>query len=151
MRGVVTLAAAFIIPADTPHREVLLLIALAVVGGTLFVQGLTLPWLTRRLDVPAPDPAKDALARATLLEQASQAGLSRLSEMDGDDPHGVCDLVRKRIDERNFAAWEQLGTVGGQESPSEAYARVRLAMLEAERERVPRGAFGGRSALGSGQ
>lgn len=43
MRGVVTLAAAFIIPADTPHREVLLLIALAVVGGTLFVQGLTLP------------------------------------------------------------------------------------------------------------
>ena len=61
MRGVVTLAAAFIIPTDVPYREVLLLIALSVVAGTLFLQGLTLPWLTRRLDVESPDPASDAL------------------------------------------------------------------------------------------
>ena len=64
MRGVVTLAAAFIIPADTPHRDVLLLIAFTVVAGTLFIQGFSLPWLTRRLDVRPPDPAADALARA---------------------------------------------------------------------------------------
>ena len=43
MRGVVTLAAAFVIPADFEHREVLLLIAFTVVAGTLFLQGLTLP------------------------------------------------------------------------------------------------------------
>ena len=43
MRGVVTLAAAFVIPEDAPHREVLLLVAFTVVAGTLLVQGLTLP------------------------------------------------------------------------------------------------------------
>ena len=87
MRGVVTLAAAFIIPADTPDREVLLLIAFTVVAGTLFIQGLSLPWLARRLQVPAPDPLEDALARATVLQQASKAGFKRLDELEYDDPH----------------------------------------------------------------
>ena len=45
MRGVVTLAAAFVIPESTEHREILLLIAFTVVAGTLFLQGLTLPWV----------------------------------------------------------------------------------------------------------
>ena len=40
---VVTLAAAFVIPPETPHREILLLIAFAVVAGTLFIQGLSFP------------------------------------------------------------------------------------------------------------
>lgn len=136
MRGVVTLAAAFLIPSGTPHREVLLLVAFTVVAGTLFLQGLTLPWLTRRLDVPAPDPAQDALARATLLQQAGEAGLARLDDLEYDDPHGVCTLVRRRIEERNFAAWERLGTAGDREAPSVLYARVRLEMLQAERSRV---------------
>ena len=58
MRGVVTLAAAFVIPEDTPHREVLLLMAFTVVAGTLFIQGMSLPWLARRLRVPGPGPAR---------------------------------------------------------------------------------------------
>ena len=58
MRGVVTLAAAFVIPEDFEHREVLLLIAFTVTAATLFGQGLTLPWLARRLQVPAPDPGR---------------------------------------------------------------------------------------------
>lgn len=136
MRGVVTLAAAFIIPVDTPHRDVLLLIAFTVVAGTLFIQGFSLPWLTRRLDVRPPDPAADALARATLLQQASHAGFKRLGELEYDDPQGVCDLIRSRIEQRTFAAWEQLGTVSDAEAPSELYARVRLEMINAERKRV---------------
>ena len=136
MRGVVTLAAAFVIPEDTPHREVLLLMAFTVVAGTLFIQGMSLPWLARRLRVPGPDPAEDALARATLLQQASKAALHRLDELEYDDPQGVVDLIRQRLDQRNFAAWERLGTVADQESPSDLYARIRLSMLEAERERV---------------
>ena len=91
MRGVVTLAAAFVIPEDAPHREVLLLVAFTVVAGTLFLQGLTLPLLTRLLDVPAPDPAEDALARAALLQQAADAGPRRLDELEYDDHHGVSD------------------------------------------------------------
>ncbi len=136
MRGVVTLAAAFVIPDDTPHREVLLLIAFTVVAGTLFVQGLSLPVLARRLRVPAPDPMDDALARATLLQQASKAGYKVLQDLEYDDPQGVVKLVKQRIEQRNFAAWERLGTQSDVETPSELYARVRLAMIEAERRRV---------------
>jgi len=136
MRGVVTLAAAFVIPEDTPNREVLLMMAFTVVAGTLFIQGMSLPWLARRLRVPGPDPAEDALARATLLQQASKAALHRLDDLEYDDSQGVVDLIRQRLDQRNFAAWERLGTTSEREAPSDLYARVRLAMLEAERERV---------------
>ena len=136
MRGVVTLAAAFVIPATTPHREVLLLASFTVVAGTLLLQGLTLPWLARLLDVPPPDPMEDALARATLLQQASKAGEHRLEELDYEDPHGVVDLIKQRVEQRNFAAWERLGTTADQETPSELYARVRDAMIAAERQRV---------------
>jgi Na+/H+ antiporter len=136
MRGVVTLAAAFVIPEEAEHREVLLLIAFTVVAGTLFIQGLSLPWVARRLRVPSPDPLEDALARAALLQQASKAGFVALDELEHDDPHGVGELIRQRVDQRNFAAWERLSTTPGQESPSALYARARLAMIDAERRRV---------------
>ena len=136
MRGVVTLAAAFIIPEDWEHREVLLLVAFTVVAGTLFLQGATLPLLTRLLDVPAPDPAEDALARAALLQQAADAGLARLDELDYDDHHGVSEQIRSRLDQRSFAAWEQLATVEDEETPSQLYARIRQEMIDAERAKV---------------
>lgn len=136
MRGVVTLAAAFVIPEETPYRQVLLLAAFTVVAGTLFVQGTSLPWLARRLDVLPPDPLEDALARATLLQQASKAAERRLAELEVEDPHGVIAAIRQRSEQRNFAAWEQLGTRDGQETPSELYARVRTELLAAERARV---------------
>ena len=92
--------------------------------------------LARRLRVPSPDPMEDALARATLLQQASKAGFKVLQKLEYDDPQGVVKLVKQRIEQRNFAAWERLGTQADMETPSELYARVRLAMLEAERTRV---------------
>lgn len=138
MRGVVTLAAAFTVPEHTEHREVLLLIAFTVVAGTLLGQGLTLPLLARRLRVPSPDPHDDALARATLLQQAGKAGFHRLEELaaETEDPHGVRDLIIQRLEQRNFAAWERLGTTAGEESPSDLYARWRGEMIDAERRRV---------------
>jgi Na+/H+ antiporter len=135
MRGVVTLAAAFVIPASTPHRDVLLLIAFTVTAGTLFIQGLSLPWLARRLKVPSPDPAADALARANLLHQAGQAGLARLDELEEDDPHAVSEQIRDRVLRRDNAAWERLGA-SDKETPSDVYARRRKLMIDAERERV---------------
>jgi CPA1 family monovalent cation:H+ antiporter len=136
MRGVVTLAAAFVIPKEAEYREILVLIAFAVVAGTLFIQGLSLPWVARRLRVPSPDPMDDALARATILQQASKAGYEELDRMEYDDPHGVGDLIRQQTDQRNFAAWERLGTTADEETPSETYSRVRRAMIDAERRRV---------------
>lgn len=138
MRGVVTLAAAFAIPGSFPHREVLILVAFTVAAATLLGQGLTLPWLARKLDLPGPDPRQDALARATLFQDASVAGLAELERHAGEeDPYGIVDSLRRRVEQRDFAAWERLGRVGPETAaPSEAYARLRLKMLKAERQRV---------------
>jgi CPA1 family monovalent cation:H+ antiporter len=136
MRGVVTLAAAFVIPTSFSHREVLLMIAFTVVAGTLLLQGSTLGWVARRLRVPSPDPMDDALARATLLQQATKAGFKRLAEVDADDPHDVKAVIKQRVEQRNFAAWERLGTKADEESPSALYARARGEMIDAERRRV---------------
>jgi monovalent cation/hydrogen antiporter len=136
MRGVVTLAAAFVIPTPTQHREVLLMIAFTVVAGTLLIQGLTLPVFARWLRVPSPDPLDDALARATLLQQASKAGLDELERLEYDDKTGVCELIRQRLDQRNYAAWERLSTTEGEESPAALYYRIRMHMIDAERRRI---------------
>jgi CPA1 family monovalent cation:H+ antiporter len=88
------------------------------------------------LKVPSPDPLEDALARATVLQQASKAGFKKLKELEADDPHDIFGLLKQRIEQRNFAVWEQLGTVADEEAPSQLYARVRLAMIQAERARV---------------
>ena len=135
MRGVVTLAAAFVIPEDTPHREVLLLIAFTVTAGTLFLQGLSLPWIARRLEVPSPDPGADALARANLIHQATLAGLAKLDELDEDDPHSVSAMLRDRVLRRDNSAWERIGA-SEDETPGEIYNRRRQLMIDAERSRV---------------
>jgi Na+/H+ antiporter len=138
MRGVVTLAAAFAIPASFPERAVLILAAFTVTAATLLGQGLTLPWLARRLSLPGPDPRQDALARATLFQDASVAGLAELERhADEEDPYDTVAALRRRVERRDFAAWERLGRGGPEsEAPSEAYARLRLEMLRAERQRV---------------
>ncbi len=138
MRGVVTLAAAFAIPTSVEYRQTLILVALAVTAGTLFVQGLSLPWLVRRLGLPTPDPREDALARAALFEKASAAGLEYLRKHEDDeDPYDVLAELRRRGEQRNTAAWERLGgTHPDEETPSEAYARMRLDMLHFEREKI---------------
>ncbi|RYD86124.1 MAG: Na+/H+ antiporter, partial [Sphingobacteriales bacterium] len=61
MRGVVSLAAALSIPvylADGsafPHRNLILFITFVVILATLLIQGLTLPYLIKKLDLPDPD------------------------------------------------------------------------------------------------
>jgi CPA1 family monovalent cation:H+ antiporter len=138
MRGVVTLAAVFTLPDDTPDREVLVFIALAVTAGTLLVQGSTLPWLVRRLRLPGPDPAEDALQEAAVLQGAHRAAEEKLQEIvTPDDPPEVVNLLRQRGEARAQAAWERLGRPESEyETPSEAYRRLRIAMLEAEREHI---------------
>ncbi|MEU8221815.1 Na+/H+ antiporter [Kribbella sp. NPDC048915] len=138
MRGVVTLAAVFTLPENTPHREVLVFIALAVTAGTLLVQGSTLPWLVRRVGLPAPDPAEDALQEAAVLQGAHRAGMAKLDEISTpSDPPQVLELLRQRGDARAQAAWERLGRPETEyETPSEAYRRLRLAMLAEERAHI---------------
>ncbi|WP_409464050.1 Na+/H+ antiporter [Amycolatopsis sp. GA6-003] len=136
MRGVVTLAAAFVLPADTPQRAVLVLAAVVVVAGTLVVQGMTLPPLIRRLRLPRPDPAEDALQEAAVLHDMTRAALTKLEELRRpEDPPEVIDRLRDRLQGRSDAAWEQLGRQSTlAETPSDAYRRLRVQLLEAERE-----------------
>ncbi|XXB06460.1 hypothetical protein NMA58_16040 [Rhizobium sp. YTUHZ045] len=80
MRGLVTLATALALPIDFHDRDIILLSALAVVLGTLIVQGLTLGPLIRFLKF---DPDKSlnrdlTKARVALIDAA-------LAELEGED------------------------------------------------------------------
>lgn len=137
MRGVVTLAAAFVLPDDTPYRPVLILIALVVVGATLLLQGATLSMVLRRLGLRGPDPAEDILQLATVQEKVTAAGLVRLDEVAGPDTgEDVLERLRRRSRERTDAVWERLG--GTDETPSQAYSRLRVEMIVAERDELIR-------------
>jgi len=137
MRGVVTLAAVFLLPEDTPHREVFVAVAFTVTAGTLVIQGLSLPWLVRVLRISGPDPAEDHLQAASVYQRAASAGLRALDrELTGDEPEDVVERLRERSLERANAVWERLGTQV--ETPSVVYARLRSRMLIAERAEVLR-------------
>ena len=140
MRGVVTLAAVFTLPADTPHREVLVLAALVVVGATLLLQGATLPLLVRRLGLRGPDPMEDRLQEAAVLQDASAAGLEVLElHAPEGDPDGVVSYLRLQAERRTHLAWERLGRAGrSAHSPLELSRRLRREMLVAERAEVLR-------------
>jgi Na+/H+ antiporter len=138
MRGVVTLAAVFLIPKDTQYRDVLVLLALVVVGGTLLVQGTTLGWLVRLLRLRGPSRAEDALQEAGLMQQVTDVGLRALEEhSDEGTPADVVESLRQRVGHQVNAAWERLGP-GESDllTPSEHYRRLRLVMLRAEREEL---------------
>jgi len=135
MRGVVTLAAVFLLPTDTPQRGVLALAAFTVVAGTLLIQGLSLPWLVRRLRLQGPDAAEDALQAAGLVTDAARAGLAVLEQVSGpDDPPEVIDQLQERAMRRSNQIWEQLGRSQDEiEPPTAVYRRLRMQMLTAER------------------
>jgi CPA1 family monovalent cation:H+ antiporter len=138
MRGVVTLAAVFVLPPDTPHRAVLVLAAFVVVAGTLLVQGMTLPGLVRRLRLPPPDPAEDALQEAAVLNDMTHVALAKLDEIRRpEDPDEVVSRLRDRLRDRTDSAWERLGRQSAlEETPSEAYRRLRMELLVVEREQA---------------
>jgi Na+/H+ antiporter len=136
LRGVVTLAAAFLIPENVPERAVLILAAMVVTAGTLLLQGLTLPWLVRTLKLRGPDARSDALQAATVLQTAANAGLEALNRMvRPTDPPETVELLADRIRARPEAMWEALGRTDS-ETPSEIYRRLRLQTLQVERDEV---------------
>lgn len=138
MRGVVTLAAALLLPEATPHRDVLVLIAVLVTVGTLLLQGTTLPSLARRLGVQGPDPREDALQAATVMHAAVRVGLARLDERDDVDA-ATRELLRERATDRVNQLWERVGSRStNPPTPGDRYRKARLDLLEAERAEVLR-------------
>jgi CPA1 family monovalent cation:H+ antiporter len=135
MRGVVTLAAVFLIPPETEHREVLVALAFAVTAGTLLIQGTTLPLMVRWLGLHGPDPAEDHLQEAVVFQRAATKGIDQLEQdLRGTESADVVDRLRSRSLERANAVWERLGS--DNDPPSRQYVRLRTAMLQAERREV---------------
>jgi CPA1 family monovalent cation:H+ antiporter len=98
MRGLVTLATSFALPAQFPGRDLIVLSAFTVVLGTLVLQGFTIGPLIRRLQIK-PDKSLNtevAEARAAMLEAAMQL----LDAEKGE----AADAVREEYAEATRAA-----------------------------------------------
>jgi CPA1 family monovalent cation:H+ antiporter len=81
MRGVVSLAAAFALPVDFPHRNLILFVTFVVIVVTLVGQGLLMPVLIRRWRIVETD---DALSRGVALARVkmAEAVRERLRELE---------------------------------------------------------------------
>ncbi|WP_214412895.1 Na+/H+ antiporter [Sphaerisporangium fuscum] len=142
MRGVVSLAAAFALPPGFPDRDLLLFLTFVVVIGTLLAQGMSFPFLIRRLGVNSDHEVyKDNLTEAAAQQAAAGAAIARLDELTKDgvlETHAeVVERLRDLAERRAMGAWERLGGgvgPGGEETPSALYRRLRRAMLDAERD-----------------
>ncbi|GAA4678926.1 Na+/H+ antiporter [Frondihabitans cladoniiphilus] len=134
IRGVVTLAAVFLLPKGTPERELLQFLAFVVVLGTL-LQALPLPAIIRRVHLPPPNLDQEQTERQLLTVEARAAGIARLDERRSDDDE-------ERVVGQLRAAASFLSEALEHPSPpdhepaSSQFARLRNAMIEAEREAV---------------
>lgn len=119
MRGVVSLAAALALPllmpggAAFPARDRLIFLAFCVILGTLVLQGLTLPWLIRRLGV----------AGAGLLEAEEERG-ARLAST-----HAALAAVRRLAKSGQFFATSSRVVAGEYEDRLRELERVERARV----------------------
>jgi monovalent cation/hydrogen antiporter len=106
MRGVVSLAAAFALPLvlsdgnPFPGRDYILFFAFSVILTTLVVQGLTLPYLIRKLGITHDGEADEEERRARL--EANKAAIELIEKLRANDkfsPESV-DRLRAEYDER---------------------------------------------------
>ncbi len=136
MRGIVSLAAALSLPLEFPYRDLVIFLTFAVILVTLVGQGLSLPWLIGKLDLPKDTShhREESWARLT----AARAGLSKLDALEGEDwaKAGQVSALRSRytnLQERYSARfWGQVHE--HHEENSEAFTRLRFTLIEAELE-----------------
>lgn len=111
MRGVVSLAAALSIPVHLadgsafPHRNLILFITFVVILLTLLLQGLTLPYIIRKLDLFDPDRTLsereiDNLLSKELADLALLNLRSNYSEQLQREP--ILQLMERRWQESNL-------------------------------------------------
>jgi CPA1 family monovalent cation:H+ antiporter len=150
MRGAVSLAAALALPLETdagaplPDRDLILFITFALILVTIVGQGLTLPWLIRRLGVQE-DGSEDEREEIRARLVAAEAALQCLDEVEAegwareDTVERMRGLYRFR--QRRFKV--RAGKIeddedGGIEDRSLAYQRLIHAVATAQREALVR-------------
>lgn len=108
MRGVVSLAAAQTLPLDTPYRSLLLVCTIAVIIGTLVLQGLSLPWVVRRLGIAKDHHADDEQERARARAATNAAVNHKVDEMVGAGrlSEQQAELMRKWASLRDWRNWD---------------------------------------------
>ncbi|MFF3497559.1 Na+/H+ antiporter [Streptomyces sp. NPDC003247] len=106
MRGVASVALALAVPLQTeageafPDRDEIVFIAFGVIMGTLVLQGLTLPWLVKRLGVRA-DTDREKEFERELAVRAARAAKRRLKEIEAEEelPEELSEqMVRRAFD-----------------------------------------------------
>jgi CPA1 family monovalent cation:H+ antiporter len=134
IRGVVTLAAVFLLPEETPGRAFLQFLAFVIVVGTL-LGGAFLPFVIRRLKLPPPDFSQEATEVHQLLAEAQSAGLQRLDD-EGTETVDPRVVDRLKLNARFLGdTLENPGDESAEPAPK-SYNRLRRLMLEAERTAV---------------
>jgi CPA1 family monovalent cation:H+ antiporter len=145
MRGVVSMAAALAVPrllpdgSEFPERDLILLFTFSVILVTLVGQGLTLPWLIRRLRVSGPaveehmeQDARRAAANAALARIEQLAAAERLTD---EAVRAVVEAYRERILYLTDELAEALGWSPHRQQAIEG-RRLRREALAAEREQL---------------
>jgi CPA1 family monovalent cation:H+ antiporter len=143
VRGVVTLAAVFLLPEQTPHRSFLQLLAVVVVVGTL-LQSLALPWVIRHLTLPRPNLDQERIESQLLLAEAQAAGLEALETADTS---GIDARVIARLRANATFLSESLDIETNSrdaESLHASYTRLRWLTINAERAAILRARAEGR-------
>lgn len=103
MRGVASVALVLAIPLETdtgapfPSRDEIIFIAFGVIMATLVLQGLTLPWLVRRLGVKADTDREKELAKELAI-RAAKAAKQRLREIEDNEelPEELSEQMLRR-------------------------------------------------------
>jgi Na+/H+ antiporter len=143
MRGSVSLAAALALPLETdagaafPARDLIILLAYAVILVTLVGQGLTLGPLIERLGIT--DDGSEEREEVTARVRLAEAALARIEELTGEEwaRPDTLERVRGQYDyrRRRFAARED-GDGDRYEERTGAYQRVMYELFDAQREEL---------------
>ncbi|MGE5527360.1 MAG: Na+/H+ antiporter [Methanosarcina sp.] len=123
MRGAVSLAAALAVPLSVSGRPQIIFLTFALILVTLVGQGLSLPFVIRKLKLEEPRRWSDEEAVARM--EAAQSALDRIDEMEGDERAGETQL--KRLRDLYRARFRMCQAVLGGEDPEVAAREQRIA------------------------
>lgn len=139
MRGVVSLAAALSIPLTMisgeafPHRDLILFISFIVILCTLLIQGLTLPWVVRKLDLTAK--ANEWKQELTIQANLASAVLTYLNthcvqEMETNKAY---QMLKERYEHQLKSQQNQVSKKHNKQSHLLAYRNTLLELIEVKR------------------
>lgn len=135
MRGVVSLAAALSIPVHLsdgtpfPQRNLILFITFIVILLTLVVQGLTLPYLIRKIRLPNLDKAiSEDEVYHTIRKQLAEHALLHLKT------NYMEQINNQPVLQQMAHKWEQTQTIAGDELMAQECKIVYLDILNQQRQ-----------------